>query len=123
MFPNPDKFKAILISKNTTSDEVKKITITGNIEIENVSSVKLLGITIDNALNFNEHIDKICKSAANQLNVLVRLRSYLGNEERKILVNTFVVSNFNYCALIWFTSSIASLKKVENLHKRALRIL
>ena len=34
-------------------------------------SVKLLGLQLDNKLNFNLHISNICKSAANQLNALV----------------------------------------------------
>ena len=29
----------------------------------------------------------------------------------------------NYCPLVWFVSSSISLRKIENLHKRALRFL
>ena len=86
-------------------------------------SVKLLGITIDNRLNFNEHIASICKSAANQLYTLVRLKIFLGSNERKVLGNSLVLSCFNYCPLVWFASSSTSLRKIENLHKRALRFL
>ena len=35
----------------------------------------------------------------------------------------FVLSNFSYCPLVWFVSSSTSLRKIENLHKRALRFL
>ena len=38
-----------------------------------------------------------------------------------MLVNTFVMSNFNYCFLIWNFSSTQLLNKIENLQKRALR--
>ena len=34
-----------------------------------------------------------------------------------------MLSNFNYCPLVWFISSAKSLKKVENLQKRTLRFL
>ena len=40
-----------------------------------------------------------------------------------MLVNTFVMSNFNYCSLVWNFSSAQSLNKIENLQKRALRFL
>ena len=33
------------------------------------------------------------------------------------------MTNFNYCPLVWMFSSASSLKKVENLQKRALRFL
>ena len=40
-----------------------------------------------------------------------------------MLVNSFVLFNFNYCPLVWFVSSSTSLRKIENLHNRALRFL
>ena len=40
-----------------------------------------------------------------------------------MLVNSFVLSNFNYCPLVWLVSSSTSLRKIENLHKKALRSL
>ena len=35
--------------------------------------VKLLGVTIDEHLSFERHIDEICKKAAKQVNALCRL--------------------------------------------------
>ena len=40
-----------------------------------------------------------------------------------MLVNTFVVSNFNHCSLVCNFSSAQSLNKIKNLQKRALCIL
>ena len=40
-----------------------------------------------------------------------------------MLVNSFVLPNFNYCPLVWYFSCSTSLRKIENLHKRALRFL
>ena len=74
-------------------------------------------------MNFNNHINTICRSAANQLNALIRLRRFLGIEERKALIQSFVLSNFNYCPLVWMLSSVKSLNKIENLQKRALRFM
>ena len=51
--------------------------------------MKLPGVHIDDKLNFNEHINKICKSAGNQLNALTQFKSFLGLKEKKVLVNSF----------------------------------
>ena len=75
MFVNPDKFKAFVIDKRRTNYTNERIQIS-NEDIQIVPSVKLLGITIDDRLNFNEQISSICKSAANQLNALVRLNKF-----------------------------------------------
>ena len=53
MFVNPDKFKAFVIDKKNYTNEKMQIS---NEDIEIVLSVKLLEITIDDRLNFNEHI-------------------------------------------------------------------
>ena len=63
--------------------------------------VKLLGINIDSRLNFEPHVSDLCKSAASQLNALLRLKLYLTFEARKVMIESFVYSNFNYCPLVW----------------------
>ena len=32
-------------------------------------------------------------------------------EEKKILINTYFMANFNYCPLVWMLSNAISLKK------------
>ena len=123
MIVNPGKFQAIIFHKHKENHTNRIININQK-EIKAVAKVKLLGIEIDDKLNFNHHINNICKSASNQLNALIRLKHQLGFKERKVLVNTFVMSNFNYCSLVWNFSSAQLLKKErENLQKRALRFL
>ena len=122
MIVNPDKFQAIIVNKQRQDYTNEQITVE-NHQIDVVSSVELLGIEIDDKLNFNNHIRTICRRASNQLNALIRLRNFLNFEEKKILINSYFMSNFNYCPLVWMFSSSSSLKKVENLQKRALRFL
>ena len=88
-----------------------------------MSSVKLLGLQQDDILNLNLHISNICKSAANQLNALIRLKNFMNCEEKKTLINSSFMANNNYFPLVWMLSSASSLKKIENLQKRALRFL
>ena len=88
-----------------------------------VSSVELPGIQIDDKLNFNLYVSNIYRSAANQLNNLIRLKRFLGFKEKRILINSYFMANFNFCLLIWMFSSGSSLKEIENLQKRDLRFL
>ena len=93
--------------------------ITVNKENINViSNIKMIGLHIDSKLSFNLHIDIICKSTSNQLNVPVLLKRSLVNEEKFVLVNSFIYSNFNDCSFVWIFSSRKSLNKIENLQKR-----
>ena len=90
MIVNPGKFQAIIIDKHKRNHTNQIINIDQK-EIKAVSKVKLLGTEIDDKLNFNHHINNICKSASNRLNALIRLKYLLGFEERKVLVNNFAV--------------------------------
>ena len=87
------------------------------------STVKSLGIEMDNKLNFEKHISNICKKASNQLNGICRLQTFMGHKEKEVMINTFAHSNFNHGCLIWHCSSKKSQNKVEKIHERSLKFL
>ena len=91
--------------------------------ITSLENVTLLGLEVDSKLNFDEDISKLCSKSAGQLNALCRIGHLIGLEERKILVNSFIYANFNYCPLVWHFSSRHFINKIENIQKRALRFL
>ena len=68
--------------------------------INTSKSVKPLGITIDNKLNFEEHIFAFCKKTSLQLNAVSRLQKYMEKKEKEAVINSFIYSNFNYCLLV-----------------------
>ena len=53
-----------------------------NKKITSEHSVRLLGIEIDNQLNFDNHISTLCKKAGSQLNTVGKLRKYIGFLEK-----------------------------------------
>ena len=54
---------------------------------------------------------------------LIRLKNYFNFEEKKILINSFFMTNLSYSPLVWMLSSSSSLKKIKNLQKRTLGFL
>ena len=68
--------------------------------IDSENCVILLGIEIDNTLSFDQHISGLCKEASNSLNAIGRVQKYMGFKEKEVLLNSFVISNFNYCLLV-----------------------
>ena len=93
-----------------------------NIELENTSSEKLLGIIIDSKLNFKEHLEGIIEKASRKVNVLSRITPYMNLTKRKLLMNSFFTSQFNYCPLVWMCHNRTSNNKINRLHERCLRI-
>ena len=118
MMVSPSKFQAIIIDKKKKCHTKETLKIRDKI-IKVPSSAKLLGVHIDDQLNFNFHISNICRSAANQLNARIRLKRFLSFEEKKTLINSYFYSNFNYCPLVWMFSSAKLLNRIESLQKKS----
>ena len=122
MIVNPEKFQAIIIDRKGQSNNPTKLVIDGK-EINSENCVTLLGLEIDSKLSFDKHISKLCNKCAGIINQLTRLNSFLGFEEKKVLVNSLIYGNFNYCPLVWHFCSKSSRNKIENIQKRVLRFL
>ena len=91
--------------------------------IRNSNSKKLLGVTFDNKLKFEKHLITICQRANRKLNALARLIPYMELGKRRMLMNVFFNSQFNYCPVIWMCHSRALNNKINRLHERYLRII
>ena len=56
---NPKKFQAIIIKRQNRSNHNCSLAV-NNTEIKSKESVTLLGLEIDNKLNFEKHVSTIC---------------------------------------------------------------
>ena len=123
MVANPEKFQLLLLGpKNKIIKNDFVIKIEDQI-LHQSSTVRLLGITIDQTLTFKNHITDLCKSASNKLKALQRIRKYLTVEQTKMLTNAFIYSQFNYCNIIWMFCSKLDNNKINSIHKRTLRCI
>ena len=74
-------------------------------------------------MNFNSHIHYICQKAGQKLNAISRITPYMDFAKRRLLVNAFFYSQFNYCQLIWMCHNRANNNKINRLHERCLRLI
>ena len=47
----------------------------------------------------------------------------IGFKEKQVLIQSFIFSNFNYCPLVWMNCSNESMRKIERIQERSLRLL
>ena len=94
------------------------------IRLTKTTTKKLLGITIDEHLNFNEHLTISTNMYARVL--AESLMYYRGcflflainNNKKKVVSNSFISGQFNYCLHIWMFSSVRSYRKINKLRER-----
>ena len=85
------------------------------------SEERLLGITIDNKLQFKNHILELCKTAHNKLSALIRYSNILNFEKRRSLMKSFIESQFAYSPLTWMFHDRGINNKINRVHERTLR--
>ena len=66
----------------------------GNMKTTSEHSVRLLGIEIDNQLNFDNDVSTLCKRASSQLNAIGRYRKYIGFPVKKAFDRSLCVFKF-----------------------------
>ena len=87
------------------------------------SHEKLLGIVIDKKLNFNNHLNILCKKVSTKVTALARMVKIIPLQKKRVLMKAFIESQFSYCPLIWMFCSRKMNKKINFIHERALRLV
>ena len=124
---NPEKCES-LISKeqipNTTKQRKKKInfSVDGTLIVPS-TTCKLLGVHIDDRLNFNNHVASICKKISKQIAVISCFRKLLSIQTKLTLYKAYILPHFTYCSTVWMQCGKTASDKLEKLNKRALRLI
>lgn len=119
---NIDKTKWMLIARSKIEGKLPEVKI-DNIVIERVSQMKYLGIVIVEKIKFEQQVNICMKKTAGKVNFLSRISKNMTFDTRKIIYNTIVLPQFEYCSTIYFScnkNQIASMQKMQN---RGMRII
>ena len=79
----------------------------------------MLGVTLDDKMNFSEHVPNMCQTASCQIHALKRISNFLNEQCRRHIYKSFISANFNYCPIVWLLYGKTDLKKLPKLQERA----
>ena len=116
---NADKCHLLVLGQSTNEPVPVRI---GNSEVVYSSQEKLLGVQIHNKLSFDNHASRLCQKAINKLYALSCISPYMDQNKLRTLMRAFIISQFQYCPLIWMFHSRQLNKKINKIQERALRI-
>ena len=86
------------------------------------SDLRLLGLTIDQNLDFSKHVSELCKQAGRKVGVITRLRNLLPTRAKLIIYICGIMPQLMYCHTVW-NFCRASDRKLERIQERALRAI
>jgi hypothetical protein len=97
-----------------------KYTIGGTV-VDEVTSIRDLGVILDKKLTFQEHIEHIMKKASKMLGFVIRnTREFRILRTKRLLYNAFVLSLLEYCSVVWRPHYACHCLRIERVQKRYL---
>ena len=125
---NETKSKTLLVTGKRLSNKLPKdklsvSTMNGKV-LESVNSVRLLGLDVDNELNFSNHAERMYNKISSRIGILNKIKACLPKKQRILYFNAMVKPLFSYAGAIWQTlSSKDCLTRFLRLQKRAARLI
>ena len=108
---NKDKFKITTLAERI---EEMQTNIDGK-DILPSDKLKLLGLEIDNELNFTLHIQSICKTASSKIAVLLRLKGMIPINAKLHIYKVTILPNLTCCHTIWHFCGKSDKRNLEKL--------
>ena len=125
MFINSNKTKCMIIGtrqKLSSQENELCLTISSN-KLQNSTCEKLLGIKVDQQLNWSSQVDVVCSTISSRIYLLSKIKQYLNLELRKLFYNGYILPLIDYCCIIWGSCNNEGLNRILKLQKRAARLI
>ena len=89
--------------------------------LESGPEMKLLGITFDEHLKFNSHLDELPKRVSRKIGVLIRLKNLTPTLAKLRIYKSFIFPQLTYCQTVWHFCRKFDSQKIERLQERVRR--
>ena len=94
-----------------------------NFEIKRTTSMKFLGIMVDENLTWNDHIYILEKKLSKNIGLLYRPKPYLDKNTLTTLYLSFFHSYLNYGNIAWASMTKSKLRKIASQQRQAVNAI
>ena len=121
---NVAKMQIMVLNRKNKSNNVEQIQVSiEGTELNKQSSVKYLGVVIDKELTWKAHVNHWRRCCMARMALIRRAGYQLPCQVRKLLFQTFVLPNLDYCFVVWNSCRSVLSNKIERIQNYALRII
>ena len=103
-------------------NQINKIKISGH-EIQRADSVKYIGLTLDETLSWNNHINELCKNITKYFSVFYNLRHIVNNKLARTIYYTCIHSRIKYGIEIYGTAAKTRMDKLQTIQNKLMKLL
>lgn len=106
----------------STLESFSQLTVAGH-TIPASSSTKNLGVTFDQTLSFDKHVNEVVRSVNFHLRTLSRMRKYLTTDAVKTIVQAVIISRLDYCNSLLNGCPDKLVQRLQRVQNSAARLV
>ena len=123
---NPKKCIHLIIGSernlNKLNNNVDDLKI-NNIIIPRCKEARNLGLIFDEHFSWNSHINNLTKNCFSILKPLYRFKNQFNQNVKKLLINSLIISKFDYCDIIYMHLSENLQNKLQKLQNTCIKFI
>lgn len=124
---NPIKTQALIIGHSRLpmskiQQECPQIVI-NDVTVPFVKNAKNLGILLDNKLSWEEQAKVICKKVYGGLHVLYKLKKFIPDKLKPMLINSLIMPHFDYCDIIYTDLNLDVSSRLQRAQNSCVRFI
>ena len=125
MLLNPDKSEVLLVARKSvakTFADGSGISVAGS-DITFSIKLKSLGVTLDQNLSFDQHVQNTVKASNFHIRALRHIRPHLDKTVANTVACSIVTSRLDYCNSLLYNTSAANIKKLQRVQNSLARVV
>ena len=117
------KYMATGSSYNLQNKVFDNNILINNVPIPRTNKYTCLGMTMDERLSWEKHIDSICFKVGAGVAAMRRVKPFVPLPTLKMLYNAIVQPYFDYCNPLWDNCGMGLKDKLQRYQNRAARVI
>ena len=86
-------------------------------------SVKYLGVTLDEHLTWNEHVQNVCNSLKRCFSTFYGVRDYINIDQIKTIYYSLIYSKIKYALAVYGMTSKENILQIQRIQNKLLKVL
>jgi hypothetical protein len=125
MLLNPDKSEVMLVASPRNAKlfaHGAAVSVAGSTIAYSVS-LKSLGVTLDQSLTFDQHVQNVVKASNFHIRALQHIRPMLDREVANTIACSIVNTRLDYCNSLLYRTKVGNIKKLQRVQNSLARVV
>ena len=125
MLLNPDKSEVLLVASQRNAKKIAPgsgVSVAGA-KITSSVTLKSLGVTLDQSLTFDQHVQGVVKASNFHIRALRHIRPMLDRAVANTMACSIVSTRLDYCNSLLYGTKVSNIQKLQRVQNSLARVV